>query len=440
MVSPRSPPPPEDGAGGTTPGGGATGGEERRGAARSGGIRAELRQVSGGGGSGAASGSPSGAGSRGSAVPSEEDRRTALGVRPMEVLTGSGLTRSTDGNYTDRILARMRRDPSLRFVDAARLVSEGNRSRDDPSRSPRIGDPSVLDDGVVVRYALVLANSDYRTEDDLPEIRTQTRPGGGLRRALERDYGRESVRVESDRTADQMRAAIQSAIDTVAGRLAPGQRGQLMVNFQGHGGATGMEGVDGNDLLLSQISALALAAQRRRVEVVVVSDACFQGATAVVGSGLASHWLDARADASGMNPEEARRVHQELEAFREVMRLLARIRGRLEAMDRYLLTGRAHRPWTEVRSDLDEVRWQFLLHGERILEGERYLSGAVARRLEALRREIGTLEIPEHGGEAARNLCRHLRDEIGSVMDAVTEEIARAMEAIDLAVALESAP
>jgi hypothetical protein len=397
-------------------------------------VTASLRQVTGGG---AGAPGPAAPGTASTAAPRAGDD-IPTHTRPMEVLTGSDQTRSTRGEYTDRILQMMQQQPGLRFVDAARRVSMGNLTADRPGRSARLSPEDPLADGPSTRYALVLAASDYQPgEADLPEIAQQTAPGGSLRGALEGDYGRGHVQVAHDPTADRMREAIGQAIDRVASQVPPGGRGELMVTFQGHGDRSGFEGVDRWTLTPPELMQLAVRAQRARVELTVVSDACYQGTVALAGAAMAHHTLGARLDAAGLPPAEAARLRAELDGVREVFRMLRRINPLVEDLARHAEGGHGSVPWTRARATFLEFRDWLRIYGGPIQTGYTVLSLEANRRLRAMWEQVVRgPEPPDAQGPASRAFADRTREVAGRALDRLNEEIASVQEGIDLAISL----
>lgn len=190
-------------------------------------------------------------------------------------------TGSSEGFFTRRICTLMQRHQGLRFVEAARRVARQNSggTGELAARSGRNhNDMDVATGGLPLRQALVLANANYRNgANALPDVAADSGPNGRLSVALAGDYGAR-VQILHDQTGPQMRAAVRSAITSLGGRLVSGQLGELMVNYQGHGNAAGMVGVDGQSLNLMHLQGLANIARTHRVQLIVVSDACHQGA------------------------------------------------------------------------------------------------------------------------------------------------------------------
>ncbi len=308
-------------------------------------------------------------------------RNPVAGGLEMISATQSSDTRA-EGFFTRRICALMGQHQGLRFVDAARRVARRNSGADGdlPARSGQnLPDFDVATGRLPLRFALVLANAAY-PRSPLPDVAADTAPGGRLRVALARDYGAE-LRILHDQGGRAMRGAVRRAIESLSGRLVDGQLGELLVNFQGHGGPSGFVGVDGQSLNLLHLQGLANIARRSRVQLIVVSDACQQGAGTALAQLDQNRALRERVRAAGGLPAaERRELMRTLEGCRPLIRLagaasqpLARLQhiaeGQRSGAERdaeYARLGRALGPFREalrrdtalrraLRTDLDMV-------------------------------------------------------------------------------------
>jgi len=349
-------------------------------------------------------------------------------VAPVEYVSASGSGHTTTSIIMDRIVQLMHAQPTLRFVDAARAVVRGHLTHDEPVASARVGAPADIVAEPTVRYALVIAEVNYPgTEDDLDDVAARTHAGAPARRVIEGDYGRDHTRVARDVTRDQMIAEIRAGIDRAAGELHDGQQGELMVNFQGHGGTFGPQAVDDGVLLPGDMVRLSAYAVGRRVHLVIVSDGCYGGTMTAVAQGLANEHLAARVDqtaaSGGLPPATATALHQQLEQLHRDLQVALRLGVQLEDLD-------GSNP-TEIEHAVGELRDWLRVFGPVATTGLPLLSGDVSRQLHDCWQQLVVDHVPVHTHDQVRTWrlrLDHLVSQIGAEVSAAQEEIAMTLD------------
>lgn len=221
-----------------------------------------------------------------------------------EVITTSTGAQSTTGELTSRALQLWRRE-HVALDDAYRQAADEDLAPvggSGPDVVPTRGG-AAPPERPAVHWGVLLAAWDYanvRGREDpteasgiapflqpegggnsgnLGDVRAMLRQGSPFMQAAD-GYDRHVV-VENPSTAG-MTSAIYDAADGLGALVAPGQRAQLTVNFQGHGGGGAIEGVDGEVLERGDLLRAAEYAREQGVHVTYVLDTCNAGSAALL--------------------------------------------------------------------------------------------------------------------------------------------------------------
>ena len=199
---------------------------------------------------------------------------------PMEVIASTPVGRTSLGELTNAatLLWKRKRIPfsaALRKVAAQNLAGRGAPR---PSHSPSGGDVAYAR-----KAAIILAPFKYARSSDLSGYAHLVAKGSPFRKAVSAEY--EPVTIVRDPTAAEMDAAIAAGITDLGKLLKPGQLGELMVNFQGHGSGGQLTGTDEKDLTPADLAAHAAVARLHGIKMLYVLDTCQSGPATIWGRG-----------------------------------------------------------------------------------------------------------------------------------------------------------
>jgi hypothetical protein len=359
----------------------------------------------------------------GSRKQKQETVLRAPALPPMEFIASSTQTESTRDWFTVRIVELMA-ERRIGFVEAARVAAHDNLTGygEHATRSAR-PDPLGLFDDAPVRQALVLAVAHPHGEHadpELPRVAEQLAPDGMATRALESDYGARDLRIVHDPTAAEMRVALRAAIDELGETVAgSGRRGELTFFFDGHGDSWGMAGSDGEELTFDELEDANRRAVAANVQLIVVSNGCFQGAGVLLAERLANTALATRLGAAQVPPERAAELSSMLAGSERLVEFARVLSPVLEELGR-IATGLPH-----ITPAAEAVR---ALH-DYLEPLDRELGFAAASPM--LNRAIRTLwEIlskPEPASDAQLAL---LVAQLNLISDTLTEEVAQLQELV----------
>jgi hypothetical protein len=191
---------------------------------------------------------------------------------PFEVIAATSVGRFSHGELTSAAVLLWRRR-KIPFSAALRQVASQNlagRNAPKPVHSP--GGPAVA---YARKAAVVLAPFNYKKSSNLSGYAHLVRKGSPFRKALSAEY--DPVWIVNDPTGADMDAAIAKGISDLSKLLKPDQSGELMVNFQGHGGGGDITGVDEKALTPADLAAHAEVARLHGIKMLYVLDTCQAG-------------------------------------------------------------------------------------------------------------------------------------------------------------------
>jgi hypothetical protein len=335
------------------------------------------------------------------------------------MISGSGAGHETISQLMTAITGMMASNHQLTFLGAARVAARGNAWGDRPVVSPEIG--ALNGGGPSVRYALVIANASYPAPwATLNDVSGMTEHDSAFNHELERDYGSGHVEIEHDDTAEQMRSQIRAAIATVAAELKPGETGELMVNYQGHGTHTGMVGVDRTELAFSEFQALSQEAQRQRVHIAIVSDGCYGGMGTLTSQQLNNEYLGQRVAAAHLPSEETAHLQSEIADIQRDLELATNIGRDLEDFDN------ASENLSRTQNEFARLRAFLQRMGGEISTGLPLLSGELNARI---RQAYQRIIAEQPNTESAAALRQWARD-LDAIVADINHETCDAQEAI----------
>jgi hypothetical protein len=347
----------------------------------------------------------------------------APALPPLEFIASSTQLESTRDWFTVRIVELMG-ERRVGFVEAARVAAHDNLTGygEHATRSAR-PDPLGLFDDAPVRQALVLAVARPRGEHadpELPRVAEQLAPDGIATRALESDYGAEHMRILHDPTAAEMRIALQDGIDELGKNAArSGRRGELTLFFDGHGDSAGMAGADGEELTFDELQDANRRAVAANVQLIVVSNGCFQGAGVVLAERLVNAALEARVQSARLAPKRAEELSSMLAAAGQLIEFARKLSPVLEELGRIAgASPHAATPTEAVRALYDSLE---------ALDGEHGFAEASTRlnaHIESARTRLAKIDPddPEQLGALVADL--------NVVSDSLTEEVAQLQELV----------
>jgi hypothetical protein len=208
------------------------------------------------------------------------DREPAGGtgrpVPPSQVIAGASGVQTSTGELTNETAAE-----GADFGEGAQANAEENdhhlagshyRRGSNPMQSP---DLSTARD-FALRYGIGFLCSTYPPGfGNLADIAEYSRPNSAYLRAFQ---GMNQQQQYTNPTRSQVLSTMADWIRRLNHDLPPGGVGQLVVSFQGHGGRGNFYASDGRQITASELAALATRAERMRVSLRLVLDACFAGA------------------------------------------------------------------------------------------------------------------------------------------------------------------
>lgn len=197
-------------------------------------------------------------------------------VPSYEVIGATTGAENSAGELTAAVnrLWRRNREEPVPLLDLYRQVARENTAG---RRAPLpVESPASEEVTFAQRWALVWAAADYRLWGDMPEIAALLRRGSTFQRALRGEFDHiENVRDPNDET---MRDTFFDAVLALSHAVPYGEVGQLVVNFQGHGGGGAIYGVnEGDGLGPDELRGWAEMAQEFHVHVVFILDTCNVG-------------------------------------------------------------------------------------------------------------------------------------------------------------------
>jgi len=188
----------------------------------------------------------------------------------VEVITGTSQAEYSRGEL-EREIGRLWQRRNLPFLDAARLAARSNRGG--PRAEQTTETPATEQFGQ--RWSLNLLAADFQQWSDLPEIGRLLRNGSPYGEALRAEFGR--VIPVNNPTAARMRDVIVATVVELSLALHPGDIGQLLVTYSGHGGDGFIAGVDGEEIEPAWLIERGRAAASLGVQLVFVLDTCRAG-------------------------------------------------------------------------------------------------------------------------------------------------------------------
>jgi hypothetical protein len=189
------------------------------------------------------------------------------------------------------------------------------------------------------RWGLVWAAWDYPSWGDLPEIAGLLRRGSPFQRALAGEFT--NVINVNNPTDSQMRDSLLDATILLSQQVPEGGVGELVVNFQGHGGGGRVYGVDeGPGLGPTEMMRRAQMARELGVHIVYVLDTCNVGQAVMFAQAEMSQEL--RRQAGTLPGDQQRELTERLDVARTLGTHLAALNRNLS--DLYSLRRAAARP------------------------------------------------------------------------------------------------
>lgn len=228
-------------------------------------------------------------------------------VPPFEAITGSVQGYTSYGRISTRIPDIWRRR-SISFTDAARVATgEPVSSRDTDPVAEGSHSEAQATSTYSPRWAIVFSAWDYATWSDVPFVREIVREGSPFQQAIQSEFGH-VTNVENP-TGGGMRNGITNQITSLTAQLIPGRIAELLIYFEGHGGAGGICGVDDRSadacVDYPELQAFAQTAARAGIHVTFILDSCNVGEIVNLSQTEQATSLESRMTAGGaaLSPE-----------------------------------------------------------------------------------------------------------------------------------------
>lgn len=201
--------------------------------------------------------------------------RGGQAVRPSEIIAGASGVQYSYGENTGQATAE-----AGDFADSSRTNAtendhsqaySGYRDGSNPMQSPSMGSSRDF----ALRYGIGFLCSTYpKGWGNLADIADYSKPNSAYLRAF---AGLVKSKQYKNPTRSQVLAGIGQWVQTLSRALPAGGQGELVVSFQGHGAHGSFYASDGKEITASQMLGIAKAAEKSRVSITFVLDACFSG-------------------------------------------------------------------------------------------------------------------------------------------------------------------
>jgi len=198
---------------------------------------------------------------------------TCEAVRPSEMISGaSGVQYSTGENTYEGM------EEGGDFADKARENARDN-DHDSVYSSYKDGanpmqSPNLASGAFALRYGIGFLCANYKSWNDLDDIKDLSKPRSAYLAAFK---GMNKTRQYKDPKSADIEKAIARWINTLAKDLKGCGTGELVISFQGHGENGSIYGVDEKEINSARMLAFSKAAEKKRISLTWMLDACFSG-------------------------------------------------------------------------------------------------------------------------------------------------------------------
>ena len=196
-------------------------------------------------------------------------------VRPSEIIAGASGVQYSYGENTAETDAG-----GGDFADGSRRNAEANQHANaytgykdgsNPMTSPDLGCKGEFSQ----RYGIGFLCDTYPAGwGNLADIADYSKPNSAFLRAF---AGMSQTQQYRNPTRATVLATIAQWVGKLKAALQPGQQGQLVLTFQGHGAHGSFYASDGGEITSADLMALTRQAEQSRVSLTIVMDACFSG-------------------------------------------------------------------------------------------------------------------------------------------------------------------
>lgn len=242
---------------------------------------------------------------------------SASEVRPSEVISGSSGVQFSYGENSYQAVAEGgdfgdRSRENARENDHSKVFS-GYADGSNPMQSPDLGS-----DGFTLRYGIGFLCWDYKKWSDLKDIRDNlASPTNAYKKAF-KGMGKSHQYVNP--TAADIRKKISDWVAVLERDLRGQGTGELVISFQGHGDQGNVYGVDEKPVSPADMLSLAKAAEKKKISLTYILDACFSGNAIAAFATHAAEAVDRKIDAAeGLGQVCSEENTQRAEALRDQM-------------------------------------------------------------------------------------------------------------------------
>lgn len=191
-------------------------------------------------------------------------------VRLSEIIAGSSGVQPSHGDSTNQTAAE-----GETFVEGSRAKAADATLRDSPMQSANLAGLGSFK----LRYAIGFLCSDYSAVankfPNLSDVAGYSKPNSKYLRTFN---GMDRTQQYVNPKAPEILPAIREWVGKLAKELPKPGQGELVVSFQGHGEHGSFYACDGGEITKSDMLALARQAEKSRVSLTYVLDACYAGA------------------------------------------------------------------------------------------------------------------------------------------------------------------